>query len=79
MWAVLADQNASVAVARSLNPSATEAELEEIAAAAYTKAGIELLALTVRTTKRLRPNTAGVGFCEQAQRTSPPRCHQMVS
>ena len=34
----------------------------KLAAAAYTKAGVELLVLTVQTTKRLRPNAAGVGF-----------------
>jgi hypothetical protein len=55
-------QNASVALARFQNPSASEAELEKIAAAAYTKAGIDLLVLTVRTTKRLRPGLAGVGY-----------------
>ena len=55
-------QNASVALARSQNPSASEAELEKIAAKAYTEAGIDLLVLTVQTTKRLRPNIAGVGF-----------------
>ena len=54
-------QNASVALARSLHPDKSEAELEEIAAAAYTKAGIDLLVLTVQTTKRLRPHIAGVG------------------
>ena len=55
-------ENASVALARSLNPTASEAELNKIAAAAYTKAGIDLLVLTVHTTKRLRPHIAGVGF-----------------
>ncbi len=55
-------ENASVALARSLNPGASEAELNKIAAAAYTKAGIDLLVLTVQTTKRLRPHIAGVGF-----------------
>ena len=34
---------------------------EAFAAAAYTKAGIDLLVLTVQTTKRLRPHIAGVG------------------
>ena len=51
-----------MALARSLHPSAGEAELVELAAAAYTKAGVDLLVLTVQTTKRLRPNAAGVGF-----------------
>jgi hypothetical protein len=55
-------ENASVALARSLNPQASEEELNQIAAAAYTKAGIDLLVLTVQTTKRLRPNIAGAGF-----------------
>jgi hypothetical protein len=36
-----------VALARSLNPEASEEKLEEIAATAYTKSGIELLVLTV--------------------------------
>ena len=51
-----------MALARSLNPQASEEELNQIAAAAYTKAGIDLLVLTVQTTKRLRPNIAGAGF-----------------
>jgi hypothetical protein len=56
-------RNASVALARSLNPGVTsEAALEQIAAAAYTKASVELLALTAKTSARLRPKAKGVGF-----------------
>ena len=52
---------AGVALARSLNPSASETQIEAIAAKAYTEAGVALLVKTVQTTKRLRPK-AKVGF-----------------
>jgi hypothetical protein len=54
--------NASVALARSEHPTASEAQLEAIAREAYTTAGIALLVKTVETSRRLRPNAAGVGF-----------------
>ena len=64
-WGYATDEyrNASIALARSQNPAVTsEAELEKIAAAAWTNASVELLALTARTTRRLRPKARGVGF-----------------
>ena len=54
-------RNASIALARSQNPGKSEAELEAIASDAYTNASVELLALTARTSRRLRPR-AKVGF-----------------
>jgi hypothetical protein len=61
-WASAEYRNASVALARSLHPKLTdEAALEKLASAAYTKASVELLALTARTSQRLRPK-AKVGF-----------------
>ena len=62
-WGYASDEyrNASVALARSQNPGSSEAALEKIASAAYTKASVELLALTAKTSKRLRPK-AKVGF-----------------
>ena len=56
-------RNASVALARAQNPGKSEVELEQLAAAAYTNASVELLALTARTSSRLRPK-AKVGFCK---------------
>ena len=62
-WGYASDEyrNASVALARSQNPGSSEAALEKIASAAWTKASVELLALTAKTSKRLRPK-AKVGF-----------------
>jgi hypothetical protein len=54
-------RNASIALARSQNPGKSESELEALAAAAYTNSSVEILALTARTSQRLRPK-AKVGF-----------------
>ena len=53
-------------------PQQCEAALEKIASAAYTKASVELLALTAKTSKRLRPK-AKVGFYGLPVRAPKPQ------